>query len=153
MRLKMIMTIFAAAALAAALTVSFAAAPAQAGELTGTAKKELEAIKKIFEIEPRFAIDKTEASGTYCMNVGFGRGGHMTHYSTTPKTSINDIIDFIDARPLIEAGLVASKLPAPPKEAGNLKPGQWYFLAAGAHEPFHGHKFPMPLLIKAADVK
>ena len=121
-------------------------------ELKGTAAEELKAIKRIFEINPGFAIDTTRQSGTYCMNVGFGRGGHMTHYSTTPLETTNDIIDFIDARPLIAAGLDGTKFPKLPKEAGKLTPGQWYFLPEGEFEPYHGRAFPIPMIIKAVDV-
>ncbi len=135
------------------LTLLLLPAGTKASEMNKTVKAELRAIEKIFVMMPQAAIDKREASGTMCMNVGFGRGGHMTHFSTNPESSTNDIIDFIDARPLIEAGLDGTKLPRLPKKAGTLTPGKWYFHPAGVLEPFHNSSFPMPILVKAVDVK
>jgi hypothetical protein len=62
------------------------------------------------------------------------------------------ILDFVAAAPLIEAGLDVDKLPRHPGKLGSMKPNQWYYLPTGAFEPHHGRKFPIPLLLKAADL-
>ena len=123
------------------------------GETTDLIEAELEAIEKIFRMKPGYAIDTRVVSKTLCMNAEFGRGGHMTHFSLDPENSTNDIIDFIDARPLIKAGLDGEKFPTLPEKAGTLTPGKWYFLPEGEEEPYHGRSFGFPIIVKAVDVR
>ena len=64
-----------------------------------------------------------------------------------------DVIDFVNAEPLIEAGVKLESLPRFPGGLGTMEPNQWYFLPSGEMEPHHGRKFPFPLLIRASDLE
>ena len=113
---------------------------------------ELSVIAKHLQTRPKTAIDFSEVSGEYCFNVGLGKGGHMTHYAIDPAGTTEDVIDFVNAKPLIEAGINVTDLPRFPGGLGSMKPNQWYFLPAGDFEPHHGKKMPIPLLIKATNL-
>ena len=114
---------------------------------------ELSTIAKHLQIRPQTAIDFTHVSGEYCFETGLGRGAHMTHYAVDPSSTQEDIIDFVNAQPLIEAGVNVDSLPKFPGGLGTMEPNTWYFLAAGEHEPHHGTEFPMPLLIRATNLE
>jgi hypothetical protein len=92
-------------------------------------------------------------SGEYCFDVNLGDGGHMTHYAIDPTKTQEDVIDFVNAEPLIKAGVKVDSLPRFPGQLGSMAPNQWYFLPAGEQEPHHGMKFPFALLLKAVNVK
>jgi hypothetical protein len=77
----------------------------------------------------------------------------MTHYAIDPLKNQEDVIDFVDARPLLKAGADFSKLPRLPSKLGKMKTNQWYFAPAKAYEPHHGTKFSFPLLMRAGNVK
>jgi hypothetical protein len=101
---------------------------------------------------PNTAIDFSKVSGEYCFDTGLGAGGHMTHYAIDPTGTHEDVIDFINAAPLIKAGVVdVESLPNFPGTLGSMKHNQWYYLAANELEPHHGKKLPFPLLMKASD--
>lgn len=103
---------------------------------------------------PDMAIDLTGVSGEYCFNGGIGGGGHMTHYAVDPENTQEDIIDFVNARSLVDAGVVdADALPAHPGTLGSMEPNQWYYLAPGTFEPHHGRKFPFPMMIRATNLE
>jgi hypothetical protein len=104
-------------------------------------------------LRPDVAIDLTKVSGEYCFNTGLGSGFHMTHYATDPTKTQEDVIDFVNAEPLIKAGVNVSALPKFPGGLNTMTPGQWYYIAAGEPEPHHGTKFPFPLLIRATNIK
>ena len=101
---------------------------------------------------PNSAIDFSKVSGEYCFDTGLGAGGHMTHYAIDPSGTQEDAIDFINAEPLIKAGVVdVDNLPKFAGELGRTKNNQWYYLAANEFEPHHGKKLPVPLLMKASN--
>ncbi len=77
----------------------------------------------------------------------------MTHYAIDPAKSQEDVIDFVDARPLIAAGANFDGLPKMPGKLGSMTPNQWYFLPAGQFEPHHGTKLPFPLLVRASSLE
>jgi hypothetical protein len=114
---------------------------------------ELSTIANQFALRPDLAIDLTKVSGEYCFNAGLGAGGHMTHYATDPTRTREDVVDFVNAEPLIAAGINVATLPRFPGGLNSMTPGQWYFLPAGDLEPHHGTKFPFPLLIRATDLR
>jgi hypothetical protein len=130
-------------------TASSPAADSQAGIVAG----ELSTIANQLSLRPDLAIDFTKVSGEYCFNAGLGAGGHMTHYATDPTRTQEDVIDFVNAEPLVKAGVDVANLPRFPGGLNSMTSGQWYFLPAGELEPHHGTKFPFPLLIRATNIK
>ncbi len=114
---------------------------------------EIATIAMHLQVRPRTAIDFSQVSGEYCFNVGLGHGGHMTHYAIDPAGTQEDVIDFVNAASLLEAGVKSDKLPRFPGALGGMTPNQWYFLPAGEFEPHHGMAFPIPLLIKASNLE
>ena len=114
---------------------------------------ELAAIANQLALRPETAIDLTKVSGEYCFNAGLGAGGHMTHYAVDPTKTQEDVIDFVNAEPLVKAGIDVAALPKFPGKLGAMTPNQWYFLPAGDPEPHHGTTFPFPLLIRATNLK
>jgi hypothetical protein len=114
---------------------------------------ELSAIANQLSIRPQTALDLSKVSGEYCFNVNLETGGHMTHYAIYPENTREDVIDFVNAAPLIEAGVKVDMLARFPGKLGGMTPKTWYFLSAGEFEPHHGIRFPYPLLIKAVNLK
>lgn len=114
---------------------------------------EVSTIANQLSLRPQTAIDFSKVSGEYCFDVNLGEGGHMHHHAIDPTKTQEDVIDFVNAEPLIKAGLKADSLPRHPGTLGSMIPNQWYFLPAGELEPHHGVRFPFPLLIKAVDLK
>ncbi len=113
---------------------------------------EISTFARHLAIRPHTAIDFSRTSGEYCFNVNLGAGGHMTHYAVDPANTLEDVIDFVIAQPLIDAGLNVKKLPLHSGKLGTMTPNQWYYLPPGAFEPHHGKKFPIPLLLKAVNL-
>ncbi len=114
----------------------------------------LSAIANQLSMKPENFVDFTEVSGEYCLNSNVMSGGHMTHFAVDPTKTQEDVIEYINAEPLIKAGVVdVEKLPRSPGTLGSMTPNQWYYLPAGELEPHHNAKFPFPLLIKASNVK
>jgi hypothetical protein len=136
-------------ALALAPGAGFGDDARQAGIVAG----EVATFAHQLSLRPDIAIDFTKVSGEYCFNTGLGAGLHMTHYATDPTKTQEDVVDFVNAEPLIKAGVNVSALPKFPGGLNTMTPGQWYFLAAGEPEPHHGAKFPFPLLIRATNIK
>jgi len=125
-----------------------------AGEKTanqaGIVGAEISTISGHLALYPNTALDFSKVSGEYCFDTGLGGGGHMTHYAIDPTKTHEDVVDFVNANPLIEAGVIeTANLPKFPGSLGSMKPNQWYYLAANELEPHHGKKFPFPLLMKA----
>ena len=114
---------------------------------------ELATLANQLHLRPETALDFTKVSGEYCFDVRLGEGGHMTHYATDPTKTQEDVIDFVNAAPLIKAGVKVDNLPRFPGRLGSMTPNQWYFLPAGELEPHHGIKFPFPLLLNANNLK
>ncbi len=59
----------------------------------------------------------------------------MIRYAIDPASTKEDVIDFVNAEPLIEAGLDVDALPRYPEELGAMEPSQWYFLPEDEYEP------------------
>lgn len=117
-----------------------------AGELTTIANQ--------LALKPDTAVDFTPVSGEYCFSAGTKKGGHMTHYATDPARTQEDVIDFVNAQPLVAAGVVdIEKLPRFPGTLGSMTPNQWYYLPAGEHDPHHGKSWPFPMMIRASNIK
>ena len=116
-------------------------------------KAELETIANLLSLRPEMAIDLSEVSGAYCFNAGLGKGGHMTHYAIDPMKNEEDVIDFVNASSLVQAGTAVQKLPKFSGKLGSMTPNQWYYLAAGEFEPHHDMKFPFPIMIRATNIK
>jgi len=116
-------------------------------------KAELATIANQLSLRPEIAIDLTAVSGAYCFNTGLGKGGHMTHYAVDPTKNDEDVIDFVNAASLVQAGTSVQKLPQFPGTLGSMKANRWYYLPAGENEPHHGVKFPFPLMIRASNIK
>ena len=114
---------------------------------------ELSTIANQLALRPETAIDFSKVSGEYCFDVNLGAGGHMHHHAIDPTKTQEDVIDFVNAEPLLKAGVKLDSLPRFPGRLGSMTPNQWYFLAPGELEPHHGVKFPFPLLIKAVNLK
>ena len=114
---------------------------------------ELSTIANQLALRPETALDLSKVSGEYCFNVNLGEGGHMTHYAIDPEVTTEDVIDFVNAAPLVEAGVQVDMLARFPGKLSSMAPQTWYFLPAGEFEPHHGTRFPFPLLIKAVNLK
>lgn len=115
---------------------------------------ELDAIANQLSLNPNTAVDFTHVSGEYCFSAGVGKGGHMTHYATDPTKTQEDVIDYVNAKPLIEAGAInVDKLPRLPSTLGSMTPNQWYYLPAGQNDPHHGRSWPFPMIVKASNIK
>ena len=117
--------------------------------LQGTAKGEILAIARILRAKPKIAVDQTTASGEYCFNSGQGT---MVHFATQPKGTAEDVVYEFDASGLIAAGLDPSRLQQLP-ERGQMKPGVWYFLPKGQHDPHHAHAMGNPTIAIAINVE
>ncbi len=113
---------------------------------------QLSAISKHFQTRPKTAIDFSKVSGEYCYNAGLGKSGLMTHFAIDPAGTSEDVIGFVNAKPLLAAGINVDSLPRFPGKLDTMTPNQWYFLPAKEFEPHHGKKFPFPLLIKASNL-
>jgi len=72
---------------------------------------ELSAIANQFQLRPETAIDFTKVSGEYCFDVHVTEGGHMHHHAVDPTKTREDVIDFVNAEPLIKAGVKVDGLP------------------------------------------
>ncbi len=112
---------------------------------------EISAIANQLSLHPATAKDFSKVSGEYCFFGGWD--GHHTHYAIDPTKTGEDVVDFVDARPLIKAGMNVNDLPRFPGTLGSMTPKQWYFLPAGKLEPHHGKKAPFALLVRATNVK
>ena len=128
------------------------AAMAKAKKQAAVAAGQLSAISKHFQTRPKTAIDFSKVSGEYCYNAGLGKSGLMTHFAIDPAGTSEDVIDFVNAKPLLAAGINVDSLPRFSGKLDTMTPNQWYFLPAKEFEPHHGKKFPFPLMIKASNL-
>jgi hypothetical protein len=117
--------------------------------LQGTAKGEMLAIARILHAKPGIAVDQTAASGEYCFNSGLGT---MVHFATRPEGTAEDVVYEFDASGLIGAGLDPSRLQQLP-ERGQMKPGVWYFLPKGQHDPHHADAMSAPTIAIAINIE
>lgn len=140
---------------AAAFVLAVAASQPTQAEQRGQAavvSAQIGAVAKHLQLRPQTALDLTDVSGLYCFDTGFGRGGRMTCYATDPADTRQDVLDFVNADPLIEAGLNVKDLPRLADEEGAMRPGQWYFVPAGVVEPHHRKRFPFPIILRAVNL-
>jgi hypothetical protein len=117
--------------------------------LEGTARSEILAIARLLRAKPEMAVDRTQASGEYCLNSGLGT---MIHYASDPSTTREDIVYEFDAAGLTAAGLEPRRLPPLPP-LGKMEPGRWYRLPEGRTDPHHQHTMPGTMLVIAVDVR
>ncbi len=117
--------------------------------LEGTAKQEILAIARILRASPSMAVDRSQASGEYCLKSG---AGTMVHFTTKPEATPEDIVYEFDATELMKAGLQTGRLPVLPG-LGKMSPGHWYYLAKGTVDPHHEHPMPAPEILIAVDVR
>ncbi len=125
---------------------------AMAKKQAAAAAAQLSTIIKHFQTRPKTAIDFTKVSGELCYNAGLGKGAHMTHYAIDPAGTSEDVIDFVNAKPLLAAGINVDSLPRFPGKLNTMTPNQWYFVPANEFDPHHGKKFPFPQLIRASSL-
>ncbi len=128
------------------------AAIAKAMKQAAVVGAELSTIAKHLQTRPKTAIDFSNVSGEYCFSLGLGKGAHMTHYAIDPAGTSEDVIDFVNAKPLLAAGTNVDSLPRFPGKLNTMTPNQWYFLPANEFDPHHGKKFPFPQLIRASSL-
>ncbi|MCH7930311.1 MAG: hypothetical protein IIA01_07400 [Proteobacteria bacterium] len=114
---------------------------------------ELGTIARHLQAKPEMALDFSKVSGEYCLNTWKAGGGHMTHFAIDLASTQEDVIDFVIADSLTQAGVDVASLPRFPGGLGTMKPNTWYYLPAGELEPHHGKPFPVPLLIRASNIQ
>lgn len=124
---------------------------AKAEKQASIVSAELRTIANQFSLRPNIPKDFSEVSGEYCFFGGWD--GHHTHYAIDPTQTNEDIIDFVSAEAMVEAGANLDQLPEYPGILGEMTPGQWYLMKAGTFEPHHGKTPPVALLIRAVDIK
>jgi len=117
--------------------------------LQGTARNEILAIARLLRARPDMALDRTQASGEYCLKSSLGT---MTHYANDASQTREDIVYEFDAAGLTAAGLDPGRIPLLPP-LGRMEPGQWYYLPAGRVDPHHQHSMPGAMLLIAVDVR
>ncbi len=120
----------------------------QASKVAG----ELGTIASMLQSHPEMVLDFTNVSGEYCLNTWKAGGAHMSHFAVDPSKSQEDVIDFVKAGSMTDAGVDVTGLPRMPAELGAMEPGKWYYLPAGEFEPHHGKKIGVPLLIRASNL-
>ena len=118
-------------------------------DLEGTAKQEILAIARLLRASPSMAIDRTQASGEYCLK---SSAGTMVHFAMKPEATQEDIVYEFDATELMKAGLQTQRLPVLPG-LGKMSPGHWYHLPQGTVDPHHEHPMPAPEVLIAVDVR
>jgi hypothetical protein len=128
------------------------ASAASAHQRSSKVQGEINAFSSYVDSHPEMVIDFSEQSGEYCMNTWKVGGGHMTHYSTDPSKSSEDVIDFVRVESFSGA-VDVDKLPRLPSELGKMEPNKWYYLPAGAYDPHHNTEFEIPLLVRSANVQ
>ena len=122
-------------------------------KLTGTAADEINAIANLLTPgSGMMAIDKTHASGEFCM-LEPTTGKYMIHFSKTPEKTTEDILYFINPEILKQNGLQVKNLPVLPTTLGKMKPFQWYYYDGNGHEPHHGGRIGREFIVMAIDVK
>ncbi len=114
---------------------------------------EIGTVANYLQNHPEMVLDYTKVSGEYCLNTWKAGGSHMSHFAVDPTKTQEDVIEFVQAASLTEAGVDVASLPRMPSELGAMEPGKWYYLPAGEFEPHHGKALPMPLLIRASNIE
>ncbi len=111
----LVMSVFPQAVSAGTETEEEKAAKLQQATIVGA---EISAFANQLGLRPETAIDKSKISGQYCFYSGAdkisGWDKHHTHYAIDPTKTQEDVIDYVDARPLLEAGVNVEDLPRLP---------------------------------------
>jgi hypothetical protein len=110
-------------------------------------------IADYLQSHPEMMLDFTNVSGEYCLNTWKAGGAHMSHFAVDPSKTQEDVIEFVKASSMTDAGVDVTGLPRMPAELGAMEPGKWYYLPAGEFEPHHGKKLGVPLLIRASNLE
>jgi len=121
----------------------------QAAKVAG----ELGTIAGYLQSHPEMALDFTHVSGEYCLNTWKAGGAHMSHYAVDPSNTQEDVIEFVKASSMTDAGVDVTNLPRMPGKLGAMEPGKWYYLPAAEFEPHHGANMGVPLLIRASNLE
>ncbi len=122
-------------------------------KLEGTARKEINAIANLFTPGSKIAaIDITNASGEYCMLETVTKH-NMTHFSSHPENTHEDIVYYLNPKTFIENGLDVSKLPKQPTQLGKMVPLQWYYYDGTYVEPHQGTQMNKEFVIMTINVK
>ncbi|MCZ6777894.1 MAG: hypothetical protein V3U86_11835 [Acidobacteriota bacterium] len=112
---------------------------AEIRKLHGPARQEALAFARILNLRPSMAHDYSSESGEYCLN----SGAHvMTHFSSRPQETNEDIVYFVDAAPLVAHGLRLEEFPALDPELGAMRSNIWYRYEGEGLEPHHGRERP-----------
>ena len=141
----------------AALSMTGARAGEDPQKQAAVVSAEITAFANQLSLRPETAIDFSKVSGEYCFYSGSdkksGWDKHHTHYAIDPTKTQEDVIDYVDARPLLEAGVNVENLPRLPAELGKMIPGQWYIRTANQNDPHHGKGYDYPELMRASDLQ
>ena len=140
-------------ALAAATMAAGTADPAcdAVRRLSPAAQSEVLALARILSMKPAMAIDLSSRTNEMCLDTG---GPVMSHFSTRPAETGEDIVYFIDATPLVAKGLRLAEFPAIDPHQGRMEPSTWYRYEGKGTEPHHGMELKdRTWLILAVDVK
>ncbi|MEK9629406.1 MAG: hypothetical protein VW455_10345 [Nitrospinota bacterium] len=121
--------------------------------LKGTARKEINAIANLLAPGSKLAaIDIRKASGEFCMLETVTKH-NMTHFSSNPESTHEDIVYYLNPKTFIENGLDVSKLPKQPKVLGEMVPLQWYYYDGTYVEPHQGTRMNKEFVIMTVNVK
>ncbi len=122
-------------------------------KLKGVARKEINAIANLFAPSSKLAaIDIRKASGEFCMLETVTKH-NMTHFSSNPENTHEDIVYYLNPKTFIENGLDVNKLPRQPEELGKMIPMQWYYYDGTYVEPHQGTRMNKEFVIMTVDVK
>jgi hypothetical protein len=122
-------------------------------QLKGSARREINAIANLFSPGSKVAaIDITKASGEYCMLETVTKH-NMTHFSSHPEKTQEDIVYYLNPETFIANGLDVSKLPRQPMALGEMVPLQWYYYDGTYVEPHQGTKMNKEFVIMTINVK
>ena len=144
---------FLIGALASNVTLAADEKEEMAHEQASKVAGELGTIAGYLQSHPEMALDFTQVSGEYCLNTWKAGGAHMSHFAVDPSKTQEDVIEFVKASSLTDAGIDVMGLPRMPGKLGAMETGKWYYLPAGEFEPHHGGKFGVPLLIRASNLE
>jgi hypothetical protein len=144
---------FLIGALASNVTLAADEKEEMAHEQASKVAGELGTIAGYLQSHPEMALDFTQVSGEYCLNTWKAGGAHMSHFAVDPSKTQEDVIEFVKASSLTDAGIDVTGLPRMPGKLGAMETGKWYYLPADEFEPHHGGKFGVPLLIRASNLE
>ena len=122
-------------------------------KLKGAARKEINDIANLFSPDSKLAaIDIRKASGEFCMLETVTKH-NMTHFSSHPESTHEDIVYYLNPKTFIENGLDVNKLPRQPEELGKMVPMQWYYYDGTYVEPHQGTRMNKEFVIMTVNVK